>query len=310
LETRGYLEVETPMLHSVASGAAAHPFTTRHEALDLQLELRIAPELHLKRLVVGGFAKVFEIGRVFRNEGISTRHSPEFTILEAYTAFTDYTDAMELVEALVTTAAERVIGSLEIPFGGRLVDLKRPWRRVTIVQLVSDAVGHEVGLNSSPSELRRVAAARGVAVRDEWDAGRLLVALYEHLVEPTLWDPTFVCDYPVESSPLARRHRDKAGFTERFECVIAGREIANAYTELCDPSEQRSRFEQQARAAAGGDEETVAVDDDYVSCLEFGLPPTAGLGIGVDRLVMLLCGQESIRDVVLFPTLRPKPTPG
>jgi lysyl-tRNA synthetase class 2 len=306
LEDRGFVEVETPIFHPIPGGATARPFITHHNALDMDLYLRIAIELHLKRLVVGGMEKVFEIGRVFRNEGLSPRHNPEFTMLELYQAYADYYDMMDLTEQMVAHAAEQVAGGTKLEYAGRALDLTPPWRRATLVELVAEHSGHELSLDMPIEELRRRAGELSVPVEPTWGPGKLLLEIYEKTTEPKLWGPVFVMDYPQEVSPLARRHRKSPGFVERFEPVVAGRELGNAFSELTDPDEQRANFEAQARARAAGDDEAMPVDDDYVRALEFGLPPTGGLGIGVDRLVMLLTGAEAIRDVIAFPTLRPE----
>ena len=306
LEDRDFIEVETPILSDVASGASAQPFTTHHNALDRDLHLRIAPELYLKRLVVGGFERVFEIGRVFRNEGLSARHNPEFTMLEAYQAFGDLSDMMDLTEALIAYLAVEITGSTTVMAGDRAVDLSAPFRRAPMCTLVSDACGETVDLGTPTAHLEALAHTAGIDVISGWGSGRMIAALYERLVEDDLWGPVFVTDYPREISPLARAHRDQPGLTERFELIVAGSELANAFTELCDPVEQRARFQEQAAMAAEGDAEAMAVDENYLAALEFGLPPTGGLGIGMDRLVMLLTEASSIRDVVLFPSLRPR----
>ncbi len=302
----GFTEVETPMLHPVASGAHAKPFVTHHNALDADLYLRIAPELYLKRLVVGGFEKVFEIGRTFRNEGLSPRHNPEFTMLELYWAYADYTDLMALLEDLVPALCVEVAGTTELTYSGRPLSLAAPWRRATMADLVSEAVGEPVSVHSAPELLRALAGAHGVATESSWGQGKLLLELYEKTVEPNLWDPVFVCDYPAEVSPLARRHRNDPALVERFETVVAGRELANAFSELIDPDDQRQRFAAQAEERAAGDEEAMALDEEYLRAMEHGLPPTAGLGVGVDRLAMLLTGAANIREVIAFPTLRPE----
>lgn len=304
LGERGFMEVETPMLHPIPGGAAAKPFATHHNALDEELYLRIAPELYLKRLIVGGFERVFEIGRSFRNEGISTRHNPEFTMLELYQAYADYNEIMALVEDLVSHLAIEVVGSTSVPYGERIVDVSTPWRRASMSELVSETLGEDVDLDTDLERLRSLAHDAGIEVRESYGAGKLLLELYEKVVEPNIWDPTFVTDYPKEVSPLSRDHRSKPGYTERFEAVVVGRELANAFSELVDPDEQRARFEDQAAMREAGDDEAMQVDEDYLRALEYGMPPTGGLGIGVDRLVMLLADASSIRDVVLFPTLR------
>ncbi|CAN5807148.1 lysine--tRNA ligase [soil metagenome] len=304
LEDRGFLEVETPVFHPIPGGALARPFTTHHQALGVELYLRIAPELYLKRLVVGGMERVFELARVFRNEGLSTRHNPEFTMLELYQAYADYTDMMGLVEELVAHLAVEVCGTTELTYDGRALDLTPPWRRATMVELIEEHAGVRVDLSTPVEELRRVCEVHGVAVKDSWGPGKLVLELYERTTEAELWGPVFVCDYPREVSPLARDHRDQPGMVERFEAIVAGRELANAFSELADPDEQRRRFDDQAAQRTGGDAEAMAVDEDYLRALDYGLPPTGGLGIGIDRLVMLLTDTTTIRDVILFPTLR------
>ena len=279
LESRGFLEVETPVLQDVPGGGHATPFVTHHNALHRDLFLRIALELHLKRLVVGGLERVYEIGRVFRNEGLSPKYNPEFTMLECYQAYADYEDMMELTEGIVVAGAEAAGRPLDTSYQGRSIDLRPPFRRARMADLVLEATGREL-------------------------AGHELYEAYEEHVEPGLWDPTFVLDYPVEVSPLARRSPDDPRFVERFELVAVGREHANAFTELTDPVDQRRRFEQQVAERAAGDEEAHPFDADYLRALEYGLPPTGGLGVGIDRLVMLLTDQPSIRDVILFPQMR------
>jgi lysyl-tRNA synthetase class 2 len=307
LEARGFIEVETPVFHPIPGGATARPFVTHHNALDMDLYLRVAPELYLKRLTVGGFERVFEIARVFRNEGLSSRHNPEFTMLELYQAYGDYHDAMALTEELVAHLAEELCGGTKISYGGRALDLTPPWTRATMVDLVEEHAGVRVDARQPVDELRRIAAEHGVAVQPGWGSGKLVLELYEKTTEAELWGPVFVLDYPREVSPLARDHREVPGVVERFEAIVAGRELCNAFSELVDPDVQRARFEEQAAQRDAGDAEAMAVDEDYVRALEYGLPPTAGLGIGIDRLTMLLADVPSIRDVVLFPTLRPEP---
>ena len=306
LEDRGFMEVETPTFHPIPGGAAAKPFTTHHNALDMDLFLRIAPELYLKRLVVGGFEKVFEIGRVFRNEGLSPRHNPEFTMLELYEAYADYGDMMRITEELVSHLAMLVRGTTVFEYEGRELDLTVPWRRASLADLVEEHAGVRVDVRMPIGELRRICEEHGVPLKDDWGPGKLLLELYEKTTEANLWGPVFVTDYPKEVSPLARDHRELPEMVERFEAIVAGRELANAFSELVDPDEQRARLEDQARQKAAGDDEAMVVDDDYVRALEYGLPPTGGLGIGIDRLVMLLTGMTTIRDVILFPTLRPE----
>ena len=304
LEARGFMEVETPMLHPIPGGAAARPFITRHNALDADMYLRIAPELYLKRLVAGGMERVFEIGRVFRNEGISTRHNPEFTMMELYWAYADYRDVMELTEHLIAGVAADVCGTASIDYAGRTVDLSPPWRRASMEEVIAEHADMDVSMEMPRSELADRCDRLGIEVRDSWGPGKMLLEVYEKTAEPELWGPVFVTDYPVEVSPLARRHRTKPGYAERFEGIVAGRELCNAFSELVDPDEQRSRFEDQEDQRAAGDDEAMIVDADYLRALEYGLPPTGGLGIGVDRLTMLLTGATAIRDAVLFPTLR------
>jgi lysyl-tRNA synthetase class 2 len=306
LDERGFVEVETPVFHPIPGGAAARPFITHHNALDLDLYLRIAPELYLKRLVVGGFERVYELARVFRNEGLSTRHNPEFTMLELYQAYADYGDMMALTESLIAHLAEVVTGSPVVTYAGREVDLTPPWERASLVDLVERHAGVRVDVRMPLDELRRIAADVGVEVDPAWGPGKLVLEVYEKTTEAELWGPVFVTDYPLEVSPLARDHRELPGVVERFEAIVAGRELANAFSELTDPDEQRRRFEDQARARAAGDQEAMAVDEDYLRALEYGLPPTGGLGVGMDRLVMVLTDTPSIRDVILFPTLRPE----
>lgn len=306
LEAKGFMEVETPILHSVVGGALAKPFTTHHNALDIDLFLRIAPELYLKRLVVGGFERVFEIGRVFRNEGISPRHNPEFSMLELYQAYADYRDMMELTEDLISHLAQVVCGSTIITYQGKSLDLTPPWRRATMEELVSEQLQKPVRLDMDFEELLAIARENSVSVAPSWGPGKVLLEIYEKTTEHTIWGPLFVCDYPLEVSPLSRDHRSKPGMVERFEVIIAGRELANAFSELTDPEEQRRRFIHQVEQGQAGDDEAMAMDEDYIRALEYGLPATGGLGIGIDRLVMLLADQTQIREVVAFPTLRPE----
>jgi lysyl-tRNA synthetase len=303
---RGFVEVETPVLDAQAGGAAARPFITHHNALDIDMYLRIALELPLKRLVVGGFERVFEIGRVFRNEGLDTRHNPEFTLLEAYQALTDYHDMMDLVETIASQAALAATGSTLIELDGRTVDLKPPWRRVTMADLIEERTGARMHPSMPIADARAICDRTGVEYESGWGSGRLMSEVYDETAEATLVEPTFVYDYPREVSPLARTHRDDPSLVERFEAVVGGRELANAYSELNDPVDQRGRFEAEAAAKAAGDEEAESLDEDYIRALEYGLPPTGGLGIGIDRLVMLIAGAPSIREVILFPTMRPE----
>lgn len=302
----GFVEVETPILHAIAGGAAAKPFVTHHNALDTDLYLRIAPELFLKRLVVGGYEKVFEIGRLFRNEGLSPRHNPEFTTLELYLAYADYRDLMVLFEELVAGLARDLLGTEDLTYQGRPLSLATPWRRATLSELIGEQTGLDVDVHSPLPELRRAAADHGVGIEEGWGPGKLLLEIYEKTTEAELWDPVFVMDYPAEVSPLARRHRDDPDLVERFEPVVAGRELGNAFTELIDPDDQRARFEEQAAAHAAGDQEANEVDEEYLRALDYGLPPTAGLGLGIDRLAMLFADVGNIREVIAFPTLRPE----
>lgn len=304
-EARGYVEVETPILQADAGGALARPFVTHHNALDVDLYLRIATELHLKRLIVGGLDRVFEVGRIFRNEGIDSTHNPEFTMLESYEAFADYSDIMQLVEEIFSAVAVHATGSTEIEYQGRPMSLAGPYRRARMSDLVSEAINTPVSVHTPRDELANLARGYGIEPDQAWGPGKLIEELFEATVEDTIWEPTFVTDYPVEISPLARRHRDDPELTERFELFIAGSEYANAFTELNDPRDQRERFRAQAAAKAAGDDEAHPIDEDFVRALEYGMPPTGGLGIGVDRLVMLLTDQTHIREVILFPTMRP-----
>jgi len=308
LDQQGFLEIETPVLQTEAGGADARPFSTHHNALDLPLTLRIATELHLKRLVVGGFERVYELGRIFRNEGVSTRHNPEFTSVEIYQAYADYHDMMQLTEQLIAACAEAACGGTSISYQGATIELTPPWRRATMHELVQQATGLEFSAFRSRAEAAAAMAAAGLEVPATADSiGRLLVEAFEQRVEESLQQPTFVLDYPVENSPLARPHRSKPGLVERFELFIAGRETANAFSELIDPLDQRQRLEQQQERRRAGDPEAQTVDEDFLLALEIGMPPTGGLGIGIDRLVMLLTDSASIRDVIAFPLLRPEP---
>lgn len=304
LDSRGYLEVETPTLHAIAGGAAARPFITHHNALDMQLYMRIAIELHLKRLIVGGLEKVYEIGRVYRNEGISTRHNPEFTMIELYEAYADYKDIMKLTEELVAHIATEVLGTTKIKYGEYEVDLTPSWRRVSMVDAVKEVVGVDFSVHMSNEEAHQLAREHKVAVEPHMTYGHILNAFFETFVEETLIQPTFVYGHPVEISPLAKKNPDDPRFTDRFELFIVAREHANAFTELNDPIDQRERFEAQLVEREHGNDEAHEMDHDFIRALEYGMPPTGGLGIGVDRLVMLLTNSPSIRDVLLFPHMR------
>ena len=309
LDQEGFIEIETPVLQSEAGGADARPFITYHNTLEMELYLRIATELHLKRLIVGGFEKVFELGRIFRNEGVSTKHNPEFTSIEIYQAYADYYDMMELNENIIVNAAQDVLGTLKITYQDREIDLTPPWRRVTMHELVQEITG--VDLNSFEDfESARIAAENaGIGVPEDCKTiGKLLNEAFEQKVEETLIQPTFVLDFPVEISPLAKPHRSKTDLVERFELYVVGRELANSFSELTDPIDQRQRLEAQALKKAAGDLEAQGVDEDFLTALEYGMPPTGGLGIGIDRLIMLLTDSASIRDVIAFPLLKSQST--
>ncbi len=306
LEDRAFMEVETPTFHSVASGAMARPFSTHHNALDIDLFLRIAPELYLKRLTVGGFERVFEMARVFRNEGLSTRHNPEFTMLELYWAYADYNDMMGLVEQMVSYLAEEITGSTVLTYDDRQLDLSAPWRRATMLELIEEHTGMELSIAMGRDALAAIAIEQGVEVKEYYGPGKIILEIYEKTTESQLWGPIFVTDYPKEVSPLSRDHRSDPEMTERFEAIVAGRELCNAFSELTDPEEQLTRFQEQEAERVAGEAEAMGMDADYIRALEYGLPPTAGLGVGMDRLVMLLTGATTIRDVLLFPTLRPE----
>jgi lysyl-tRNA synthetase class 2 len=307
LVNKDFIEVETPMLQPIAGGAAARPFVTHHNALDTDLYLRIAPELYLKRLVVGGLSdKVFEMNRNFRNEGISPKHNPEFTMVELYQAYADYGDMMDLLEDLVTTIAQNVLGTLELNFQGTPISLQRPWARKTMTQAVLDETGVDFGSIASDDTAREAARSLHVHVEDTDTWGHVLEKVFEDKVEPTLIQPTHIIDYPQVTSPLSKVHRDDPRLVERFETRIYGWEVANAFSELNDPIDQRARFEAQLAEREGGNDEAHQMDEDYVTALEYGLPPTGGMGIGIDRLVMLLTDSPNIRDVIAFPTLKPR----
>jgi lysyl-tRNA synthetase class 2 len=304
-DSRGFLEVETPVLHPIPGGATARPFVTRFNALDIDMYLRIATELYLKRLIIGGLERVYEIGRIFRNEGLSYKYNPEFTMLEAYQAYADYLDVMELMQTLVQTVALETIGTTTVSWRGHDVELGGDWRRVTMVDLVSEATGTKITIDSTVDELRDLAAKHKVEVEPWWTAGHLIGELHDKVGEPSIVQPTIVYDYPIEISPLARTHRDDPRLVERFEPIICGTEIGNAFSELNDPIEQLRRFQAQMVARDHGDVEANPIDEPYIQALEYGMPPTGGLGLGIDRLVMVLGGVNSIREVILFPALRP-----
>jgi lysyl-tRNA synthetase class 2 len=305
LDARGFLEVETPMMQPIPGGAIARPFKTHHNALGMDLYLRIAPELYLKRLVVGGLERVYEINRNFRNEGISTQHNPEFTMLEFYQAYVDYTDLMQLTEALFVELAQSLLGTLALTWGEYTIDLTPPWRRLGFFAGISEALGMAVTPETDTAALARAAEARGIRA-PAGAAWKLWKEVFEQLVEPTLVQPTFVIDFPIELSPLAKRKRESPALVDRFELFVGRREMANAYSELNDPVDQLGRFREQAQLLARGDDEAHWLDEDYVQALEYGMPPAAGEGIGIDRLVMLFADQPSIREVILFPQLRPQ----
>ncbi len=306
LDARGFLECETPVLQNQPGGAHARPFVTHHNALDLPMFLRIATELHLKRLIIGGFERVYEIGRIFRNEGLSSRHNPEFTSLELYQAYGDYNDLMALTEDMLRAVVNRVYGNTLVSYQGVELDFGQPFRRLSMAQSILAVSGVDVGTLTSHEEARATARRLGVEVSETATRGQAVTAIFETLVEPTLMQPTFVVDYPVEVSPLARAHRAEAGLVERFELFVYGRELANGYSELIDPIDQRARLEEQSRQREGGNDEAHALDLDFVEALECGMPPTMGVGVGIDRLVMLITNSASIRDVIAFPTLRPQ----
>ena len=306
LDERGFMEVETPLLHSIAGGALARPFITHHNALDLDLHLRIATELYLKRLIVGGLEKVYEIGRVLRNEGISTSHNPEYTLLELYQAYADYREVMALTESMVAYAAQEALGTLKVTYQGKEADLTPPWRRIGMLESIAERAGVSPEDLQSQERARAACARLGLPSGEDLHLSTMVNNIFEEFVQPTLVEPTFVTDYPTLISPLAKARADNPDLTERFEAFIAGLELGNAFSELNDPDEQRRRFEQQARARAAGDAEAHPMDEDFLRALEYGMPPTGGLGIGIDRLVMVFTDAPSIRDVILFPQMRPQ----
>lgn len=305
LDNHGFLEVETPVLHNVAGGAAARPFITHHNTLDLDMNLRIALELHLKRLIVGGFDKVYEIGRVFRNEGMDTKHNPEFTMLEFYQAYTDYEGVMNLTEELLRHVTQAVLGTTKVVCNGVEIDFGKPFERITMVEAVKKYAGVDFDQLNTLEEVRAAAKEHHVEYEERHQKGDILNLFFDEFCEEHLVQPTFMIGHPVEISPLSKRMKDKPGYTERFELFVMGRELANAFSELNDPIDQKQRFEHQLELKAAGDEEATDMDTDFINALEYGLPPTGGFGMGVDRLVMLLTGAPSIRDVLLFPTMKP-----
>ncbi|MGI6450648.1 MAG: lysine--tRNA ligase [Desulfitobacteriia bacterium] len=306
LEDQGFLEVETPTLMTIPGGAAARPFITHHNALDIDLYLRIALELPLKRLIVGGFEKVFEIGRNFRNEGISIKHNPEFTMMELYQAYANYEDIMNLMEDMVVYIVQKIRNSLEITYQGQHISFAKPWRRIQMLDAIKEYTGIDFKQIKTDDEAREAAAEKGLEVKKDDSKGKIINAVFEEFVEPQLIQPTFIIGHPVEISPLAKRNAQNPEYTDRFEAFIYGREMGNAFSELNDPLDQRGRFEKQMLEREKGDEEAHMMDEDFVQALEYGLPPTGGLGVGIDRLVMLLTDSPSIRDVILFPTMKPR----
>lgn len=305
LDAQGFLEVETPVLQTIPGGAAARPFITHHNALDIDMYCRIALELPLKRLIVGGLERVYEIGRVFRNEGIDIRHNPEFTLIEIYQAYTDYHGMMDLAEGLFRTLAEKVVGSTKLNYGGYELDLGKPFERLSMVDAVKRYAGVDFDEIPDTEAARAVAKEKGIEYEERHAKGDILNLFFEEFVEKNLIQPTFIIDYPVEISPLTKRKPSKPDYTERFELFIVGREYGNAYSELNDPIDQRKRFEHQEAMRAAGDDEANMIDEDFLTALEYGMPPTGGIGIGIDRLVMLMTESVSIRDVILFPTMKP-----
>jgi lysyl-tRNA synthetase, class II len=305
-DARNFVEVETPVLQPIFGGGYARPFTTYYNEIESEMYLRIATELYLKRLIVGGLERVYEIGRVFRNESVSFKHAPESSMLETYEAYVDYLHVMDQVQEMVRTVAEASIGTTKVSFRGHDLDIGIEWRRATMCELVSDATGTKVTIDSSAEELRELATARGLKVEPWWGPGWLIGELYDKVAEDTIVEPTIVYDYPIEISPLARKHRDDERLTERFEIVICGMELGNAFSELNDPIDQRARFEALQEAREHGDAEASPIDEEYIRALEHGLPPTGGLGVGIDRLTMVLAGADAIREVILFPALRPE----
>jgi lysyl-tRNA synthetase class 2 len=303
LNARGYLEVETPMMQSIPGGATARPFKTHHNALDMDLFLRIAPELYLKRLLVGGFERVYEINRNFRNEGISTRHNPEFTMLEFYTAYADYRDLITMTEEMISTVALETLGTMKVTFEGHEIDLTPPWKRISYMDSLREA-GVPQDVLADPEKARQFAMKKGASLKGGEPLGKLLNEIFEAMVEPNLVQPTFITDYPTDISPLSKKRDDDPAFVERFELFILGRELANAFSELNDPVDQKERFQNQVNEREAGDEEAHQMDEDFIRALEYGMPPAAGEGIGIDRLVMLLTGSSSIRDVILFPQMK------
>ncbi|MDZ7757510.1 lysine--tRNA ligase [Rhodohalobacter sp.] len=305
MNERGYLEVETPILQPIYGGASARPFVTHHNALDIDLYLRIANELYLKRLIVGGFDGVYEFSKDFRNEGLSRFHNPEFTQVELYVAWKDYNWMMDFMEKMVEHVAQTLHGSTRVKVGEHEIDFKAPWPRIPMYEAIENETGHDLS-DKSDDEILKIAKELHIELEDGMGKGKLIDEIFGEYVEPKLIQPTFITDYPIEMSPLAKKHRTKEGLVERFEAICNGKEIANAFTELNDPVDQRERFEEQARLRAGGDEEAMTVDEDFLRAIEYGMPPTAGIGIGIDRLAMIMTNSDSIRDVLFFPQMRPE----
>ena len=305
LDSKGYLEVDTPILNTIAGGAAARPFVTHHNTLDMDMYLRIANELYLKRLIVGGFDKVYEMGRMFRNEGISIKHNPEFTNIELYSAYEDYHDMMDIAEEIISTVAKNVLGTTKITYQGTDIDLTPSWKRITMIDAIKEVTGIDFNEIETDEEAKEIAKNLKLEYDETMTRGHIINLVFEEKVEETLIQPTFICDYPVEVSPLTKRKVDDKRLTERFELFIGGREYGNAYSELNDPIDQYERFLKQVEARENGDEEANMMDEDFITALEYGMPPTGGLGLGIDRLIMLLTDSASIRDVLLFPTMRP-----
>ena len=305
LDAKGYLEVETPILNTIAGGAAARPFITHHNTLDMDMYLRIANELYLKRLIVGGFDKVYEMGRMFRNEGISIKHNPEFTNIELYSAYEDYNDMMNVAEDIISTVAKNVLGTTKITYQGTEIDLTPSWKRITMIDAIKEVTGIDFNNIETDEEAKKVAKDLKIEYQESMTRGHIINLVFEEKVEETLIQPTFIYDYPVEVSPLTKRKVEDKRLTERFELFIGGREYGNAYSELNDPIDQYQRFLKQVEAREAGDEEANMMDEDFVNALEYGMPPTGGLGLGIDRLIMLLTDSASIRDILLFPTMKP-----
>ncbi|OQY17317.1 MAG: lysine--tRNA ligase [Desulfobacterium sp. 4572_20] len=305
-DKQGFIEVETPMMQSIPGGATARPFKTYHQSLGIDLYLRVAPELYLKRLVVGGLERIYELNRNFRNEGISTNHNPEFTMLEFYLAYATYEDLMDLTEKLFIHLLTKLFNKLTVTYQGNLIDFATPWQRISLIDSLRDIGGIKESALFDSKTLKDVARSKGVELGENEEDGRVLAKLFDHIVEPKLVQPTFIIDYPIQVSPLSRRKDDNPTIAERFELFIGGKEIANAFSELNDPDDQRERFLKQARLRDSGNDEALFMDEDYIRALEYGMPPTAGEGIGIDRLVMVLTDSPSIRDVILFPQMRKK----